>query len=1111
MGVFLAICLIGVALVFLCFCVHMIHSLLKESSDERMKNRQALINQQLLWKKRQDEAAEEAEKVRLNELRETLLAEAPVVKDLLALNKTCIFKGEKLSPNEDKNFVRARNQVYGFSFEERLREIMTYYPARAFVSLQDKYDNDQTYGAYCKAYQKLLKEADNSRQPLDWEEAWGDYHSCLREKLSKEKIDYKTEPFTFRIISYYSSPQGYSTLSFHKDYSETEIRRAFRQYGDNSRFTPPKANRLKPRDLPGYVPPPPAFKITLATTPKNGFAFSIYYLFDELENEDAVRYFTSSSQEGKTAILGCLKALEGINAITDEDDYSALIELLKKTGGTYLSLIDESSCKKDALNQYFEYLREQGEAKRPNLQENSAIELTELPKDASNSVLFRITIKADSNIGLTYSTVFAFEEADNADVVRFSEEASITSLAAYANCVNVLGALRDVASKKDYQHWLEKLKEAGGVNLKDVAEIGFNADTIETILTTRETRIDDFIAKTKAQKKAEKEAALKKQQEEAAAVRTVDGKFINTELGTGTSCLSTEEGDFVYFPNQELTYYGKRDSKPTSLAEAGPKESAILKKSLVQTAFDVFEAGEKGNLSFEALIGAVETKFGKKAIKRTYLQTLFKPKEDSISILFLARLMKRDEDKTQPAPFPDASEDELANAFLGMLKKPRLSGLFEWLLFRLFLSYIATNPQEKTTPSKIALINVADYEAKALRFLSDKGFGSALLSEKDRKLIEANGGISSLEAEAATRMLLLRLSNHELAENQIANKYFYDYSKRLLFSPKASTATTLSPLVPLASRLMIAHFAALLPESARSNAVILSDQIGNYATEAIGTASGSNEILAAEFRFVAGIEKSAAHFPAEPFEKALQTIGLTTTNDLAYVTGLLHCHSTKEGGQYILDNYKDLYQAILLGEITQGEMNEYHYSNPTNDHEYNETLHQLENNLCLFDCGHGLYKTNRFFVENGISNKDFWQMVNLIYRRLQTRPFFSLDELRKHYEAKPLMKLLNDEWLLQVCRSRIKVNDFLLDKEENIILYSTLPNKDIEKALFDLIFGARKKMEIYDIASYVEDEFALSYNLDKIGKDAVKAGYFYSDELEMVYKNKKDYLKEIYQ
>ena len=105
----------------------------------------------------------------------------------------------------------------------------------------------------------------------------------------------------------------------------------------------------------------------------------------------------------------------------------------------------------------------------------------------------------------------------------------------------------------------------------------------------------------------------------------------------------------------------------------------------------------------------------------------------------------------------------------------------------------------------------------------------------------------------------------------------------------------------------------------------------------------------------------------------------------------------------------------------------------------------------------------------------------------------------------------SDRIILQFIHSVLGkgIKTLVTDQDSSKAVYSAeFGDKEI-KEFFLFIMDGSDSMDIYTIKDRVEDLFGVNYSLDLIGKDSEKAGLYYSDDFEKVYKSKHYFYKEI--
>lgn len=238
-----------------------------------------------------------------------------------------------------------------------------------------------------------------------------------------------------------------------------------------------------------------------------------------------------------------------------------------------------------------------------------------------------------------------------------------------------------------------------------------------------------------------------------------------------------------------------------------------------------------------------------------------------------------------------------------------------------------------------------------------------------------------------------------------------------------------------------------------------------------------------------------------------------TVKDEAELTALcVKNHFVIRGGVAVRNNYRSLEKAIYDSEILQPQAKTYIYSNPYDSDTYNRSIQSLIDELYLFRSGDGQYITKFGLQDFGISVNDCQHLLGMVNGFLAKNKFFTFDQLRDYCQSCKFLSFDSSERaLVQFIRASQKRNPktIITDQDTKKTVNSIYHGEQSIKAFFDFILNGAPTMDIYEIRDRVEKLFAVNYCLDIIGRDAEKAGFFYSDDFEKVYIDKSYFYEEI--
>lgn len=229
---------------------------------------------------------------------------------------------------------------------------------------------------------------------------------------------------------------------------------------------------------------------------------------------------------------------------------------------------------------------------------------------------------------------------------------------------------------------------------------------------------------------------------------------------------------------------------------------------------------------------------------------------------------------------------------------------------------------------------------------------------------------------------------------------------------------------------------------------------------------------------------------------------LCTTHDFSYNQGVAFSNG-----------YVSLADAIYQSQIVNPSTTIYIYSNPYNCQAYDRALAKLMDELKLFNLGEGRFLTIKGLEKDyGITYSECHQFKSAIKRYLKTHQFFSIKSIVDHCSDQRFLNFSSsDNVIMQFIHSIFGrgVKTIVVDQDSTKAVYSTGLGEGERLLFFEYIMEKANSMDIYEIRDRVATLFEVNYELDLIGKDAEKVGFFYSDDLEKIYKEKEYFYKEI--
>ena len=212
--------------------------------------------------------------------------------------------------------------------------------------------------------------------------------------------------------------------------------------------------------------------------------------------------------------------------------------------------------------------------------------------------------------------------------------------------------------------------------------------------------------------------------------------------------------------------------------------------------------------------------------------------------------------------------------------------------------------------------------------------------------------------------------------------------------------------------------------------------------------------------------------------------------------------------QIILSSKYPTLKAYYKEEVLKNDI--YRYSNPLNLDEYDTALKSLQYDLLLIEVGNGVYLTRVNMEKNGINEdviRDFHNEIEKIGHELK---YFSIKEIEEIMPGNPIVEYCNGDKKQLVQFIKPVPNIKIINIGKKGIILSFTNSKKYRGEFIEFIMGNRNKMDLYEIKDFVENTFDVEYSLDEIIKDVSQTTFYYSEEMEKVYKHKEDYIREVY-
>lgn len=210
----------------------------------------------------------------------------------------------------------------------------------------------------------------------------------------------------------------------------------------------------------------------------------------------------------------------------------------------------------------------------------------------------------------------------------------------------------------------------------------------------------------------------------------------------------------------------------------------------------------------------------------------------------------------------------------------------------------------------------------------------------------------------------------------------------------------------------------------------------------------------------------------------------------------------------ILNNKYPSLKAYYKEQILKDEV--YRYSNPLNLDEYDLALKLLIRDLTLIHVENEVYLTKLNMEKNGVDDA----AINNFHKRLKNlgrdNKFFSMKKINEMYPDDPVILYCggSKHQLMQFLDAFEDIRTVFINKSGAIFTYSF--DKDFYNDYIKFLMNGEQSADIYDLIDFANEQFGVEYDIDEIIKDVSKSSYYYSEDMEKVYKYKRLYLEEVY-
>lgn len=187
----------------------------------------------------------------------------------------------------------------------------------------------------------------------------------------------------------------------------------------------------------------------------------------------------------------------------------------------------------------------------------------------------------------------------------------------------------------------------------------------------------------------------------------------------------------------------------------------------------------------------------------------------------------------------------------------------------------------------------------------------------------------------------------------------------------------------------------------------------------------------------------------------------------------------------------------------------YFYNNKFNLEIYDDIIKRLERKMVLFEASPGVYITKRLMTRLGINQSTLRYFQNSIIRIGNTFSFFT---------AKHVCEEMPNNKIIEFASETKQIEKFILSvpniksiqSDDDKYIFSFSEERFTRPLFLEMLFNNIESIDIYDLKAKIEKEYDVIFNIDSLIYCVNNSSLYYSEEMEKIYKNKKVFLKEIF-
>lgn len=582
------------------------------------------------------------------------------------------------------------------------------------------------------------------------------------------------------------------------------------------------------------------------------------------------------------------------------------------------------------------------------------------------------------------------------------------------------------------------------------------------------------------------------------------------------------DGVFASCNGEEVRFFPKDTIEPVPIEELSYFRKQGLDEVLLKECLKAFTEAESIPLSFETLYSHIQSTFGIKTIPEDYFRALLQPGNPLLLRTHIFYVWPNP--LTCPAEGVKARVDfsfdteEKVCRFYHLIKENELQ-CYPIIAFflRFFLSYsINVKIEDTSTVFTIPLQSLANY---------------FLLMTSDEVKYSPLGFRALFGIFGQTNVDPQKIIDHE-SHGFFAEPYFNQVldSVRVMVTKQIDLSNRFYVLAGDTGILVDGAFLCELNRESGMLSKALTDNVNIYQrasnypeTSRIFDSGFLGNLSLPKYAFdfsdlVDGeLERDFGPLLDSPFlflentYFAFSKFGITDEENVFSILAKNGFKVSKYDGIAYKKKYLNLADAIFRGDIQAKQKTEFIYDNPDKLKTYDAAVKSLLSDLLIFYDRPGVYKTRVYLEQLGLTSGDLDVFQESLKKFIVRNSVFSFPQIRAQYAGTAVGSFIQDDtYLTLFVQSVCHPSRYSLEREGGNYIYYTLSFDAMLKKIFRKVLIGSTSCTIYEIRDDIQTDFGLTYNLDQIGKDATKVGFYYSDDFEKVYKKKADYLMEVY-